>query len=56
MKGKDLGKRALCVYLGRFGKLRKIKSFFVLLWVNTKLFFVNGPSTLVDFIDWVGSK
>ena len=37
--------------------LQKVKFFFVhLLWSETKLFFVDGPTTLVNFIDWVGSR
>ena len=27
-----------------------------LIWLETKLSIVDGPSTLVEFIDWVGCK
>ena len=27
-------------------------SFVFLLWLDTKTFIADGPSTLVDFIDW----
>ena len=30
--------------------------FLFLLWLETKLFIENGPSTLVGFIDWAGRK
>lgn len=34
----------------------RLKAFFVyLLWLETKMFIQDGPSTLFDFIDWVGS-
>ena len=31
-------------------------SFVYLLWSETKLWIKGGPSTLIDFIDWVGSR
>ena len=31
-------------------------SFTYLLWSKTKLWIKGGPSTLIDFIDWVGSR
>ena len=31
-------------------------SFIYFLWSETKLFIKDGPSTLVDFIDWVGTR
>ena len=31
-------------------------SFVYFLWLETKLFIKYGPSTLVDFIDWVGTR
>ena len=35
--------------------LQKVKFIFVhLFW--SKLFFVDGPMTLVNFIDWMGSR
>ena len=34
--------------------IQKLKvSFVYLLWLETKLWIKNGPSTLIDFIDWV---
>ena len=30
-------------------------SFVYLLWLETKLWMKDGPSTLIDFVDWVGS-
>ena len=37
--------------------LQKLKAFFVyLLWSESKLFIKYGPLTLIDFIDWVGSR
>ena len=37
--------------------MQKLKAFFVyLLWSESKLFIKDGPSTLIDFIDWVGSR
>ena len=36
--------------------IQRFKSSFVyFLWSATKLFIKDGPSTLVDFIDWVGT-
>ena len=36
--------------------IQRLKASFVyLLWSETKLFIKDGPSTLIDFIDWVGS-
>ena len=35
--------------------IQRLKSSFVyFLWLEMKLFIKYGPSTLVDFIDWVG--
>ena len=31
-------------------------SFMYLLWSETKLWIKNGPSTLIDFVDWVCSR
>ena len=31
-------------------------SFMYLLWPKTKLFIKDGPLTLIDFIDWVGTR
>ena len=31
-------------------------SFVYLLWLETKLWMKDGPSTLIDFVDWVGSR
>ena len=31
-------------------------SFMYLLWSKTKLWIKGGPSTLIDFIDWVGLR
>ena len=37
--------------------IQRLKSSFVyFLWSETKLFIKDGPSTLVDFIDWVGTR
>ena len=34
--------------------IQRLKNSFVyFLWLETKLFIKNGPSTLVDFIDWM---
>ena len=36
--------------------IQKLKSSFIyLLWLETKLFLKDGSSTLVGFIDWIGS-
>ena len=36
--------------------IQRLKGSFVyLLWLETKLFINDGLSTLIDFIDWVGS-
>ena len=36
--------------------VQRLKSSFIFfLWSKTKLFIKDGPSTLVGFIDWVGS-
>ena len=36
--------------------IQRLKASFVyLLWSETKLW-IGGPSTLIDFIDWVGSR
>ena len=35
--------------------IQRLKGSFVhLLWSETKMFIKKGPSTLIDFIDWVG--
>ena len=37
--------------------IQRLKSSFVsLLWSETKLSMVDGPSTLIGFIDWAGCK
>ena len=37
--------------------IQRLKASFVyLLWSETKLWIKDGPSTLIDFIDWVGSQ
>ena len=37
--------------------IQSLKAFFVyLLWSESKLFIKDGPSTLIDFIDWIGSR
>ena len=37
--------------------IQRLKSFFVyIFWSETKLYFVDGPTILVHFIDRVGSK
>ena len=37
--------------------IQRLKSSFVfLLWLETNLFIKDGPSTLVGFLDWVGSR
>ena len=37
--------------------IQRLKASFVyLLWSETKLWIKGGPSTLIDFIDWVGSQ
>ena len=37
--------------------IQRLKNSFVyFLWSETKLFIKDGPSTLVDFIDWVGTR
>ena len=37
--------------------IQRLESSFVyFLWSETKLFIKDGPSTLVDFIDWVGTR
>ena len=54
-----LGKKAMndIVLRDEVFSLQKVKYFFVnLLWSETKLFFVDGPTTLVNFIYWVGSR
>ena len=36
---------------------RRLSLFFVyLLWLETKMFFVDGPIAIVHFFDWVGSR
>ena len=37
-------------------KKKKNTSFIILLWLEIKLNLVDGPSTLVSFIDWVGCR
>ena len=65
----SLESKSFMHFFGCFGKTRnkivieddvlviqKLKSFFVcFLWFETKLFIKDGPSTLVGFIDWLGS-
>ena len=37
--------------------IQKLKTSFVyLLWSETKLLIKGSPSTLIDFIDWMGSR
>ena len=37
--------------------IQRLKNSFVyFLWSEAKLFIKDGPSTLVDFIDWVGTR
>ena len=37
--------------------IQRLKASFVyLLWSETKLWIKDGPSTLIDFVDWVGSR
>ena len=37
--------------------IQRLKSSFIyLFWSETKLFIKDGPSSLVGFIDWVGSR
>ena len=37
--------------------IQRLKSSFVyLLWLETKMSIKDGPSTLVDFVDWVVSR
>ena len=37
--------------------IQRLKSSFVyFVWLEMKLFIKYGPSTLVDFIDWVGTR
>ncbi|KAJ9691747.1 hypothetical protein PVL29_013820 [Vitis rotundifolia] len=37
--------------------IQRLKASFVyLLWSETKLLIKGGPLTLIDFIDWVGSR
>ena len=37
--------------------IQRLKASFVhLLWSETKLWIKGGPLTLIDFIDWVGSR
>ncbi|KAJ9674403.1 hypothetical protein PVL29_023759 [Vitis rotundifolia] len=34
--------------------IQRLKAYFVyLLWLETKLWIKDGPSTLIDFVDWV---
>ena len=57
--GGQLGMRALYACFGQLGVLsmQKLKAFFVyLLWSESKLFIKDGPSMLIDFIDWIGSR
>ena len=36
--------------------IQRLKSSFVyLFWSETKVYFVDGPTSLVNFFDWVGS-
>ena len=43
------------VFEGSVLSMQKLKAFFVyLFWSKSKLFIKDGPSTLIDFIDWVG--
>ena len=40
------------VFWDDFLSIQKLKSLFIiLLWIETKLFIENGPSTIVGFID-----
>ena len=51
--------RALYACFGQLGVLsmQTLKAFFVyLLWSESKLFIKDGPSTLIDFIDWIDSR
>ena len=37
--------------------IQRLKTSFVyLLWSETKLLIKGSPSTLIDFIDWMGSR
>ena len=37
--------------------IQRLKASFVyLLWLETKLWIKDGPSTLIDFVDWVGTR
>ena len=68
-RGKEFEEQALCVFFWMIWKARekvdfeeeelsiqRLKNSFVyFLWLETKLFIKDGPSTLVDFIDWVGT-
>ena len=65
---KEFRKRDLYASFGRIEKkgigftdvvlsIQRLKSCFdYLFWLETRLFFEDGPMTLVHFIDWVGAK
>ena len=47
-------------FRGEVLSIQKAKSFFFfflyLLWLETKMSTLDGPSTLVQFIDWLGFR
>ena len=67
----ELGIRVLCTFFGWCGRpkipivfrdevlsIQRLKSLFLfvhLFWSDTKVFFVDGPTILIHFIDWMGS-
>ena len=67
--GRRFGNWDCCVCFEQFGRLgtgllfemmccpyKNSTLFLFLIWLETKLSIVDGPSTLVEFIDWVGCK
>ena len=68
-RGREFGEQVHCLFFWTVWKARnkvafeeeelsiqRLKNSFVyFLWLETKLFIKDGPLTLVDFIDWVGT-
>ena len=46
-----------CLFGSGLFSTKKLKQFLVhLLWSETKSFFVDGPTTLLHFTDWVSTS
>ena len=67
-RGRVFGEQVLCLFWTVWKARNKVAfeeeelsiqrlkfSFVYFLWLETKLSIKDGPSTLVDFIDWVGT-